>query len=107
VIFATGHRRAGEHTDWAATAAPGTTLALYMGVSSAAALQAALMEGGWPEAAPVEVISKAQTPEQRILRGRLSDLGRLCLTEAELNPAILFVRWPATLAQPAAASLGR
>lgn len=94
VIFATGHRREGARTDWAATAAPGTTFALYMGVSSAADLQAGLMAEGWPRTASVEVVSKAQTPEERILRGSLGDLSRLCQAEKTLNPAILLIRWP-------------
>lgn len=94
VIFATGHRRAGEVTDWAATAAPGTTLALYMGVSSAAELQAGLLAEGWPQTASVEVISKAQTSEERILRGSLGQLAALCRPQVALNPAILLIRWP-------------
>lgn len=95
VIFATGHRRAGEVTDWSSTAAPGTTLALYMGVSNAGELQADLMAEGWPAMASVEVISKAQTVEERILRGTLGDLARLCQSERALNPAILLIRWSA------------
>lgn len=95
VIFATGHRRADEVTDWASTAAPGTTLALYMGVSSAADLQAGLMAEGWPATASVEVISKAQTADERILRGTLGDLAFLCQREKSLNPAILLIRWSA------------
>lgn len=107
VIFATGHRREGEVTDWAATAAPGTTLALYMGVSSAADLQAGLLAEGWPATASVEVISKAQTPDQRILRGALCDLAGLCRSEKALNPAILLIRWPAMASGPGqTASLG-
>ncbi|MBI1170029.1 uroporphyrinogen-III C-methyltransferase [bacterium] len=99
VVFATGHRRAGEVTDWRAAAAPGTTLACYMGVSTAAGLQAGLLEAGWPAACLVEVVSKAQTPDQRILRGRLVGLAQLCQSEPRLNPAILLIRWPATLDQ--------
>ncbi len=95
VIFATGHRREGETTDWATTAAPGTTLACYMGVSTAADLQTGLVAAGWPETCPIEVISKAQTPDQRVLRGQLSGLAGLCQSEQNLNPAILLIRWPA------------
>lgn len=108
VVFATGHRREGEVTDWAACAAPGTTLACYMGVSSAADLQQGLRAAGWPDSCPVEVVSKAQTPQQRVLRGALDGLAKLCHSEPDLNPAILLIRWPAlcaktdtALAQPA------
>ena len=96
VVFATGHRREGSVTDWAACAAPSTTLACYMGVSTVRELQDGLITSGWPEACPVEVISKAQTPDQRVLRGSLADLTRLCQSHPDLNPAILLIRWPAT-----------
>ena len=103
VVFATGHRRAGEVTDWAACAAPGTTLACYMGVSTAAELQNGLLAAGWPATCPVEVISKAQTPDQRILRGCISNLADLCQSHENLNPAILLIRWPVLPPQSALA----
>lgn len=94
VVFATGHRSAGEVTDWSACAAPGTTLACYMGVSSAADLQHGLLAAGWPAGCPIEIISKAQTPDERVLRGGLQNLSTLCQSEQNLNPAILLIRWP-------------
>lgn len=99
VVFATGHRRQGEVTDWAACAAPGTTLACYMGVTSAADLLQGLRAAGWPDTCAVEVVSRAQTPQQRVLRGVLADLARLCQSEPNLNPAILLIRWPAQCTQ--------
>lgn len=97
VVFSTGHRREGAITDWSACAAPGTTLACYMGVSTAAELQSGLLAAGWPPSCSVEIVSKAQTPEQRLLRGRLSDLAALCASHEALNPAMLFIRWPASV----------
>ena len=94
IVLATGHRRAGAVTEWSACAAPGTTLACYMGVSSAAELQTGLLAAGWPESCPIEIISKAQTPQERVLRGRLQNLAALCCSEQNLNPAILLIRWP-------------
>lgn len=94
VIFSTGHRRQGEVTDWSAGAAPGTTLACYMGVSTALELQNGLLDAGWPKTCGVEVVSKAQTPDQRVLRGQLDGLAALCQSEKALNPAILLIRWP-------------
>jgi uroporphyrin-III C-methyltransferase len=98
VIFSTGHRRAGDATDWSACAAPGTTLACYMGVSTATELQNGLQVAGWPAGCAVEIISKAQTPQQRVLHGRLQDLAELCQSEPNLNPAILLIRWPMSCA---------
>jgi uroporphyrin-III C-methyltransferase len=94
VVIATGHRRAGEVTEWSSCAAPGTTLACYMGVASAADLRHGLLEAGWPGSCPIEIISKAQTPDERVLRGALHDLATLCQSEQNLNPAILLIRWP-------------
>lgn len=94
VVFATGHRRAGEMTDWSSCAASGTTLACYMGVSSASDLQNSLTAAGWPASCPIEIISKAQTPDERVLRGCLQNLATLCRSEQYLNPAILLIRWP-------------
>ncbi|MGV8985359.1 MAG: uroporphyrinogen-III C-methyltransferase [Cypionkella sp.] len=105
VVFATGHRRAGEVTDWSACAAPGTTLACYMGVAGVAVMQRGLLDAGWPDLCPVEVISKAQTPDQRILRGDLGGLTDLCLGQGNLNPAILLIRWPAKASSPFAPHL--
>lgn len=96
VVFATGHRRDGDLTDWTACAAPGTTLACYMAVSAVVDLQHGLMRAGWPGDCPVEIISKAQTTEQRVLRGALAGLADLCAGQQSLNPAILLVRWPAS-----------
>lgn len=95
VVFATGHRRDREVTDRAATAAPGTALACHMGVSCATDLQSGLIWAGWPEGCPIAGISKVQTPEQRVLRGGLTALARLCQSEQNLNPAILLIRWNA------------
>ncbi len=97
VVFATGHRREGEVSDWRASAAPGTTLACYMGISTVADLQSGLIAAGWPDSCPVEVISKAQTPDQRVLRGNLHGLALLCAGERNLNPAMLIIRWPAPI----------
>ena len=85
VIFATGHRREGQITDWRAGAAPGTTLACYMGVSTAAELQIGLLAAGWPGTCPVEIVSKAQTAEQLVLRGTLTGLARLCQSAPALE----------------------
>ncbi len=94
VIFATGHRRAGDSTDWAATAAPGTTLACYMGVAGAGVMQRGLIAAGWPADSAVEVISRAQTPQERVMSCPLSGLEALCQSVPGLNPAMLLIRWP-------------
>ena len=104
VIFATGHRREGDSTDWAASAAPGTTLACYMGVAGAGVMQRGLIAAGWPANSAVEVISKAQTPQERVLSCPLSGLAALCQSVPGLNPAMVLIRWPQVALMPVAAS---
>ncbi len=105
VIFATGHRREGDSTDWAAAAAPGTTLACYMGVAGAGVMQRGLIAAGWPAGSAVEVISKAQTPQERLLSCPLSGLAALFQSVPGLNPAMLLIRWPQVALVPVTASL--
>jgi uroporphyrin-III C-methyltransferase len=95
LILATGHKRDGEAPTYA-HAKPGTTLALYMGVAQSGTITDALLQAGWPATAQVEIISRAQMPDQRILRSTLQDLAQTCANNPGLNPAILLVRWPAT-----------
>jgi uroporphyrin-III C-methyltransferase len=95
LILATGHKREDEAPTYAA-AKPGTTLALYMGVAQSAQITDALLAAGWPANAAVEIISRAQTPDERILRCTLQDLPTTCTRNPGLNPAILLIRWPAT-----------
>lgn len=93
LIFATGHLRHDGAQDWATTAQPGTTLACYMGVAQAAQIMEGLLQAGWPAHANLQVISKAQTPEERIFNCRLDGLLDLCTRHGGLNPAIILVRW--------------
>jgi uroporphyrin-III C-methyltransferase len=94
LILATGHKREGEAPAYAA-AKPGTTLALYMGVAQSHPITDALLTAGWPAEASVEIISRAQTPQERILRCPLQHLATTCAKYPTLNPAILLIRWPA------------
>ena len=94
VIFATGHLRHDGVQDWSTTAQAGTTLACYMGVTQATLIMQGLLRAGWPTISDVQIISKAQTPEEQIFSCQLSALETLCNRHTHLNPAILLVRWP-------------
>lgn len=94
VIMATGQLQHDGAQDWSGTARAGTTLALYMGVAQADRLMAGLLNAGWPADAEVEVISRAQTPEQMVFRCDLKGLAALCSAHQELNPAMVLLRWP-------------
>ena len=92
LIRATGLQRHDGAQDWQATAQPGTSLACHMGVAQAGALRAGLLESGWPGAALLTIVSKAQTAEEKILHGTLDDLECLCTAHPGPNPAILPLR---------------
>jgi uroporphyrin-III C-methyltransferase len=94
LILATGHLRHDGAQDWASTAMPGTTLACYMGVSQADAITEGLRCAGWPANSPVQVISRAQTPDEQVFTCTLHGLPSLCQCHPGLNPAIMLIRWP-------------
>jgi uroporphyrin-III C-methyltransferase/precorrin-2 dehydrogenase/sirohydrochlorin ferrochelatase len=94
LIIATGHLRHDAAQDWASTAMPGTTLACYMGVAQAGVIADGLRAAGWPACSPVQVISRAQTPDEQVFTCTLDGLAALCRTHPGLNPAILLIRWP-------------
>jgi uroporphyrin-III C-methyltransferase len=100
VIFATGHLRHDGVQNWTTTAQPGTTLACYMGVSQATLITQGLLSAGWPATSDVQIISKAQTPEEQIFSCQLSALDTQCKRHSHLNPAILLVRWPLSSGTP-------
>jgi uroporphyrin-III C-methyltransferase len=100
VVLATGHRRADAVTDWTSSAQPGTTLACYMGVSQADAIQSGLLTAGWPAATAVQIVSQVETPTETVLHCRLDGLAELCATRPGLSPAMLILRWPETTARP-------
>ncbi|MCB1502803.1 MAG: uroporphyrinogen-III C-methyltransferase [Bauldia sp.] len=68
VIFATGHG-AGDAppVDWAALAATGQPLVIYMGIHQLAAVAADLVAGGLGPDTPAAVIASATLPEERVL----------------------------------------
>lgn len=102
LVLTTGQSRPGDPApDWASLARPGTTLAVYMGVSTAADLQAALLAGGAPAAAAVEIVSRAGSPDCRRLSTTLGALARTVAEAAVESPSILLVRLP----KPAATAL--
>ena len=95
VVFVTGHAKPGDAgTDWPALAATARqarlTLVIYMGVSSAARIQQALLQG-LPSQTPVAIIQHASLPEQRHAVCTLAEL-RYTLTAAQLgSPSVIVV----------------
>ena len=93
VTFVTAHSREGgdDALDWAALAARGQTLAIYMGIGQAGRAADRLMEHGLKRATPVAVVEKGTTPEQRVVATTLERLQDSIDAHAIKAPALLIV----------------
>jgi uroporphyrin-III C-methyltransferase/precorrin-2 dehydrogenase/sirohydrochlorin ferrochelatase len=100
LTFVTGHAKSGEEPalDWQALARLGHTLVVYMGVGKAASIAGNLIEHGRGASTPVAVIENGTLPNQKILKGALSDLGALIERGGVKGPALLVVGEVAALA---------
>ncbi|MBD3894082.1 uroporphyrinogen-III C-methyltransferase [Hydrogenophaga sp.] len=112
VVFITGHAKPGithesRGTDWKALAATARdarlTLVIYMGVSSAAAIQAELLTG-LPASTPLAIIENASLPQQRHALCTLGELTATLAREGLGSPSVIVVgdvvRGVAAVAQP-------
>jgi uroporphyrin-III C-methyltransferase/precorrin-2 dehydrogenase/sirohydrochlorin ferrochelatase len=99
VTFVTGHGAdETDPADWAALAQAHHTLAIYMGVSTAASTSARLIAAGRDAATPVAVIENGTRANQRTLTGTLGTLAALVKRHDVRGPALLVVGEVAALA---------
>ncbi len=92
VTFLTGHARDGEpDLDWASLASGKQTLAVYMGVSTAATVAGRLIEHGLAAATPVAVIENGTRPEQKVVTGRLEELPQRLQRAGVTGPALIII----------------
>jgi uroporphyrin-III C-methyltransferase len=90
VTFVTAHKQDHGEPNWAALAATGTTLAIYMGMTRIESLCASLMSA-LPASTPAAVVQWAGTPDERRWLGTLDRLA-IDATEAGLgSPAVILV----------------
>lgn len=108
VLFVTGHAKPGDAgTDWKALAAAARdaklTLVIYMGVSSAAHIQAELLTG-LPASTPLAVVQHASLPQQRHAVCTLGELTTTLAREGLGSPSVIVVgdvvRGVAAMEQP-------
>ncbi|WP_417724012.1 uroporphyrinogen-III C-methyltransferase [Salipiger sp.] len=98
-VISTGTCKPGDAApDRAALARPGTSVAFYMAVERAARVQADLLAAGAPAACPVDIVASASTPSERFAATTLGALTETIAREGLKSPAILFVRYPKSLA---------
>ena len=96
VVFITGHAKQGasDSVDWVALGKTAQqaklTLVIYMGMSGAAQLQAALLQGLKPET-PVAVIHQVSLPTQRHVVCELQDLHDTIVREQLASPSVIVV----------------
>ena len=79
-----------ESVDWSGLSDPQTTVVVYMGLSSAALVQAGLIEAGRDPKTPAAVLARGTRPDSKAVAGRLEDLARLAASVGE-GPALLVV----------------
>ena len=95
VIFLTGHAQKGaDAPDWKSLAAAARdarlTLVIYMGVSSAARIQADLLTA-LPPGTPVAIVQRATQPDQRQAVTTLGELAATVERESLASPAVMVV----------------
>ena len=93
VTFITGHGASGdvpESVDWAAIAAGSPVLVLYMAMKHLGRIAERLIEAGRGADEPVAIVSRASTPDQRVLESTLGDCAAAARA-ADIEPPALIV----------------
>ncbi|WP_145009001.1 uroporphyrinogen-III C-methyltransferase [Pseudomonas oryzihabitans] len=91
VTLVTAHTQDDSTPNWAALAATGTTLVVYMGVARLVEIQQGLLDGGLPLTTPVAMIENASLAGQRECRSTLQDLPVDAAFFQLKSPAILVI----------------
>ena len=96
VTFVTGHAASDDSTngtepDWAALAALGHTLVIYMSGRKLAVITAELIARGRSDNTPAAVVIAGTLPEQRIITGTLADIAQRSAEAGLGSPALLYV----------------
>lgn len=89
VRLVTGHLKTGGELDWENLAAEKQTLVFYMGLNQAATIQQKLIEHGMQADMPVAIVENGTAITQRVIDGKLTQLGEMALQMA--SPALIIV----------------
>lgn len=99
LVITTGTCRPGDaDPDRQSLARPGTATAFYMGVDKAEEIRRDLLSAGVPGACPVEIVSNASTTRERQAATTLEGLCDTIRRDGITSPAILFLRYPKSMA---------
>ncbi|HSV26679.1 MAG TPA: uroporphyrinogen-III C-methyltransferase [Sedimentisphaerales bacterium] len=94
VLFVTGREAEGKETsgiDWDILARFSGSIAFYMGVGNLGDITARLLEKGMAGTVPVCIVENATFPQQRVVRGCLSDIVAKAADAAVASPAIIII----------------
>jgi uroporphyrin-III C-methyltransferase len=94
VTFVTGHTSEGvvpEGLDWEALGKGSPVLILYMAVKHLDGIAKRLIAAGRPPGQPVAIVSKATTPEQRVVETTLHEAAATAAANAIETPAIVVI----------------
>jgi uroporphyrin-III C-methyltransferase len=94
VTFVTGHSSDGavpEGVDWQAIARGSPVIVIYMGLRHLYAIAARLVAAGRPPDEPVAIVSKATTPDQRVLVSTLAEAAAAAKASRIEGPTIIAV----------------
>jgi uroporphyrin-III C-methyltransferase len=92
LTLVTAHGRDGDpELDWRALAAPGQTLAVYMGSTRAGWIAERLIAAGLSAATPVLVVEKGSLADERRLPGHLGALEQLVARHGVEAPAMILI----------------
>ncbi|HEY3730592.1 MAG TPA: siroheme synthase CysG [Steroidobacteraceae bacterium] len=105
VTFVTATGDGAEGLDWRSLAAPLQTVVFYMGVAQLPRIIERLRAHGAPPDRPVAIIEQATLPGQRLVAGRLSDIGQQAQHAQVSAPALLIVGEVAARAAQSASAM--
>jgi uroporphyrin-III C-methyltransferase/precorrin-2 dehydrogenase/sirohydrochlorin ferrochelatase len=91
VTFVNGHQGEGALPEWRFFANPQHTVVFYMAVGQLSEIVARLRAAGASAAHPAALVSHATLPQQRILRGSLSNIATLAAEHQVEPPALLII----------------
>ena len=91
VTFVTAHTRGDGGPNWAALAASGTTLVIYMGMARLGAIAAALAAAGMAATTPAAVIQDATLPHQSSVVATLGDIAAVAQRAGMGSPAVIVI----------------
>jgi uroporphyrin-III C-methyltransferase len=91
VVFVTAHATGENEPDWAALARTRMTLVVYMGVARCAAVELAMLQGGFRASTPVLVVENASLPCERQIRTSLERLSQDVTRHEIESPAIMVI----------------